>query len=80
MSRREQKCWSWISRTLKLGMTTLAKASSNLTDRSSCSCEKREADSCGWGQFGNPDEGDRPLLEAATKQLLVKTEKNLCVL
>jgi hypothetical protein len=58
----------------------LEKASSNLTDRSSCRCEKREAGSCGRGQFGNPDEGERPLLEAATKQLLVKTQKSLYVL
>jgi hypothetical protein len=37
----------WISRRLKPGMTVLAKASSNLSDRvesvESCSCEKREA-------------------------------------
>jgi hypothetical protein len=33
MSRREQKPWSWISRRLKLEMTMLAKASSNLNDR-----------------------------------------------
>jgi hypothetical protein len=58
----------------------LAKSSSNLTDRSSCSCETREAGSCGQGQFGYPDEVGRPLLEAATKKLLVKTEKTLCVL
>jgi hypothetical protein len=25
------------------------------------------------GQFGNPEEGEHPLLEAATKQQLVKT-------
>jgi hypothetical protein len=27
------------------------------------------------GQFGNLEEGERPPLEAATKQRLVKTEK-----
>jgi hypothetical protein len=27
----------------------------------------------GLGQFGNPEEGERPLLEAATKQQLVRT-------
>jgi hypothetical protein len=31
ISRREQKCWSWISRRLNPGMTVLTKASSNLT-------------------------------------------------
>jgi hypothetical protein len=30
--------------------------------------------------FENPQEGERPPLEAATKQRLVKTEKTLCVL
>jgi hypothetical protein len=30
--------------------------------------------------FENPEEGERPPLEAATKQRLVKTEKTLCVL
>jgi hypothetical protein len=29
-------------------------------------------------QFGNPEEGERPPLEADTKQRLVKTEKTLC--
>jgi hypothetical protein len=33
MCRREQKSWSWSLRRLKPGMTALAKASSNLTDR-----------------------------------------------
>jgi hypothetical protein len=35
-----------------------------------------------WGQrqFGNPEEEERPPLEAATKQRLGKTEKTLCVL
>jgi hypothetical protein len=33
MSRREYKSWSWILRRLKPGMTVLAKATSNLTDR-----------------------------------------------
>jgi hypothetical protein len=33
MSRREQKSWSWISRRVRPGMTVLAKASNNLTDR-----------------------------------------------
>jgi hypothetical protein len=28
----------------------------------------------------NPEEGERPPLEAATKQRLVKTEKTVCVL
>jgi hypothetical protein len=32
------------------------------------------------GEFGNPEKGKRPSLEAATKKRLVKTEKNLCVL
>jgi hypothetical protein len=29
---------------------------------------------CGWGQFGNAEKEDRPLLEAAIKQRLVKPE------
>jgi hypothetical protein len=35
-----------------------------------------------WGraEFGKPEEGERPPLEAAAKQRLVKTEKTLCVL
>jgi hypothetical protein len=32
------------------------------------------------GEFANPEEEERPPLEAATKQRLVKTEKALCVL
>jgi hypothetical protein len=32
------------------------------------------------GQFRNPEEGEHPPLEAATKQRLVKTEKTLRVL
>jgi hypothetical protein len=39
-----------------------------------------EAGSWGRGLFWNPDEGKHPLLEAATKQRVVKTEKTLCVL
>jgi hypothetical protein len=34
--------------------------------------------SWGWGQFGNPEEGERPPLKAANKQWLGKTEKTLC--
>jgi hypothetical protein len=30
------------------------------------------------GQFGNPEEGERPLLEAATKQRIVWTEYFIC--
>jgi hypothetical protein len=45
----------------------------------SYSCEKREAGSWVRSQFGNPQEDERPTLEAATKQRLVKTEKTLCV-
>jgi hypothetical protein len=37
----------------------------------SCCCEKLVAEF--RGQFGNPEEGERPLLEVATKQRLVKT-------
>jgi hypothetical protein len=32
------------------------------------------------GQFGNPEEGERPSLEADTKQRVRKTEKTLCML
>jgi hypothetical protein len=45
----------------------------------SYSYEKWEAGSWGRGQLGNPEEGERPQLEAATKQRLVKNEKILCV-
>jgi hypothetical protein len=31
------------------------------------------------GYFGNPEEGEGPPLEAATKQQLVKIEKTICV-
>jgi hypothetical protein len=41
---------------------------------------KWEAGSWGRGEFGNPEEEERPPLEAATKQRLGKTEKTLCVL
>jgi hypothetical protein len=46
----------------------------------SYSCEKWEAGSWGSGQFRNEEEEERLLLEAATNQRLVKTEKTLCVL
>jgi hypothetical protein len=46
----------------------------------SCSYEKWKAGSWGRGKFGNPEEGERPPLEAAAKQHLVKTEKTLCML
>jgi hypothetical protein len=42
--------------------------------------DKWDAGSWGWGQFGNTEEGERPPLEPATKQKLMKTEKTLCVL
>jgi hypothetical protein len=34
----------------------------------------------GGGEFGNPEEGERPPIETATKQRVVKTEETLCVL
>jgi hypothetical protein len=39
------------------------------------------AGSWGQGYFGNPEEGERPPLEAATKQWLVKTwlDTSVCV-
>jgi hypothetical protein len=43
----------------------------------SCSCETREAGSWGPRQYGNPEKGVCPVLEAATKQRLLKTEKTL---
>jgi hypothetical protein len=46
----------------------------------SCSCEKWEAASWDRRQLGNTEEGERPHLEAATKQRLVKSKKTLCVL
>jgi hypothetical protein len=39
----------------------------------SCCCEKLVAEA--WGQFGNPEEGERPSLEAVTRQRLVKTQQ-----
>jgi hypothetical protein len=36
----------------------------------SCCCEKLVDEA--RGQFGNPEEGERPPLEAATEQRLVK--------
>jgi hypothetical protein len=36
----------------------------------SCCCEKLVAEA--QGQFGNPEEGERPPLEAATKQRICK--------
>jgi hypothetical protein len=41
--------------------------------RPSCSCEKWEDGRRGRGQFGKPEEGERPPLKAATKQRLVNT-------
>jgi hypothetical protein len=38
-----------------------------------CCCEKLVVEA--RGQFGNPEEGERPLLEAATRQRLVKTQQ-----
>jgi hypothetical protein len=50
-------------------MILLAKASSNLIDWPSVSLETVEScNSWGRGQFGNPEEEERPPLEAATKQ------------
>jgi hypothetical protein len=41
---------------------------------SRCELLLLEAGSCGRGYFGNPEGGERPPLEAATKRL-AKTEK-----
>jgi hypothetical protein len=49
-----------------------------LTLVESCSCEKLEAGSWDREKFGNQDEGERPLLEAASKQRLVKTDDFIC--
>jgi hypothetical protein len=43
-------------------------------------CELLQAGNWGRGPFGKPEEGERPLLKAATKQRLGKIEKTLCVL
>jgi hypothetical protein len=45
-----------------------------------CKCGKCETGSRGWGNIRNQEEGEHPLFEAANKQLLVNTEKTLCVL
>jgi hypothetical protein len=59
----------------------MGTSSSNVIESvESSSCEKWEAGSWGQGQFRNPEEGECPPLEAATKQQLMKTEKTLCVL
>jgi hypothetical protein len=42
-----------------------------------CSCEVAES---GRGMLEKPEEDERPPLEGATKQRLVKTEKTSCVL
>jgi hypothetical protein len=39
----------------------------------SCGCERWEVGSLGQEKFGNPGEGERPSLKAATKQQLVYT-------
>jgi hypothetical protein len=59
-------------------MTVLAKANSSLTDwlavnqfveRESTGRQSDETcSSWGWGKFGDPEEEERPLLEAVTKQ------------
>jgi hypothetical protein len=41
------------------------------------SCEEWEADGWDQGEFGNPEEVERPLLEAAIKERLMKTKKTL---
>jgi hypothetical protein len=38
------------------------------------SCEKLKSDNWYLSQFGNAEEGEYPLFEAATKQRLMKTE------
>jgi hypothetical protein len=43
-------------------------------------CEKWEAGSWGQEELWNLEEGELPLLEGATKQRLVKTEKTVYVL
>jgi hypothetical protein len=50
--------------------------------RGTSTVESVESWSCGRGrgQFGNREDGERPQLETATKQQLVKTEKIICVL
>lgn len=59
-------CWNYILRT-----------SSSVIAGSvgSYSWEKWESSSCGWGEFRNPEVGEHTLLEAATKQQWVQTEK-----
>lgn len=42
-----------------------------------CSREKWEDRNWGRGNFANPEKGEIPTLEAATKQRLLKTEKTL---
>jgi hypothetical protein len=46
----------------------------------SCSCEKWEAGSWGRGEFGNPEEWERPMMKASTKQRPVRNETTSCVL
>jgi hypothetical protein len=44
-----------------------------------CNCDKLVAEA--RGQFGNPEEGERPPLEAVTRRLVKtqQTEKTYCV-
>jgi hypothetical protein len=55
-----------------------------LTDRQSqCDFDFDLSYSCaklGRGQFGNPEKGERPSLQPATRQRLVKTKKTLYLL
>jgi hypothetical protein len=92
-SVRKQKFWSWVSKGLSLRRsdwwwTTSRKVILTLTLTLSCcwvgweSCSREKWEAGRWcrGQFTNSEEGKHPPLEASTKQQLVKTEKNLCVL
>jgi hypothetical protein len=55
-------------------LTASRNVTSTLTvDRASWELQLWEDDSWERGQFGNPEEGERPLFEAATEQRLVKT-------
>jgi hypothetical protein len=56
---------------------TITSSSVLIDSVRSNSCEMREADSWGCGQFGHPEEEERPPLEAGTKQRLSNTEKTL---
>jgi hypothetical protein len=71
-TRSVPRCYKqhkWGVRQLVSGVRELVgELARGLLRFSRCELLLSEARSCGRGQFGNPEEGERPPLEAATKQ------------